>query len=189
MAQALNVVGLMNVQFAIQNGVVYVLEVNPRASRTVPFVSKATGRPLAKIAARVMAGRKLADLDATVERVPPYYSVKEAVFPFGKFPDSDPILGPEMKSTGEVMGTGRTFGEAYAKSQAASGIRLPTRGVCLVSVRDRDKEGRGRRSRRASASAASRSSRPRARRPRSRPRACRAGARSRCARAGRTSST
>jgi carbamoyl-phosphate synthase large subunit len=141
MALALNVVGLMNVQFAIQNGIVYVLEVNPRASRTVPFVSKATGRPLAKIAARVMAGRKLADLDATVERVPPYFSVKEAVFPFGKFPESDPILGPEMKSTGEVMGTGRTFGEAYAKSQAASGIRLPTRGVCLVSVRDRDKEG------------------------------------------------
>jgi carbamoyl-phosphate synthase large subunit len=140
MAQALNVVGLMNVQFAIQNGIVYVLEVNPRASRTVPFVSKATGRPLAKIAARVMAGRKLADLDATVERVPPYYSVKEAVFPFAKFPDSDPILGPEMKSTGEVMGTGRTFGEAYAKSQAASGIRLPTRGVCLMSVRDRDKD-------------------------------------------------
>ncbi|HWN06838.1 MAG TPA: carbamoyl-phosphate synthase large subunit, partial [Steroidobacteraceae bacterium] len=139
MAQALSVVGLMNVQFAVQNGVVYVLEVNPRASRTVPFVSKATGRPLAKIAARVMAGRKLADLDATVERVPPYYSVKEAVFPFSKFPESDPILGPEMKSTGEVMGTGRTFGEAYAKSQAASGVRLPTRGVCLVSVRDRDK--------------------------------------------------
>jgi carbamoyl-phosphate synthase large subunit len=140
LAQALNVVGLMNIQFAIQSGVVYVLEVNPRASRTVPFVSKATGRPLAKIAARVMAGRKLADLDATEERVPPYFSVKEAVFPFTKFPDSDPILGPEMKSTGEVMGTGRTFGEAYAKSQAASGTRLPTRGVCLISVRDRDKE-------------------------------------------------
>jgi carbamoyl-phosphate synthase large subunit len=140
LAQGLNVIGLMNIQFAIQNGVVYVLEVNPRASRTVPFVSKATGRPLAKIAARVMAGRKLADLDATEERVPPYFSVKEAVFPFAKFPDSDPILGPEMKSTGEVMGTGRTFGEAYAKSQAASGIRLPTRGVCLISVRDRDKE-------------------------------------------------
>jgi len=140
LAQALNVVGLMNIQYAIQNGIVYVLEVNPRASRTVPFVSKATGRQLAKIAARVMAGRKLADLDATEERVPPYFSVKEAVFPFAKFPDSDPILGPEMKSTGEVMGTGRTFGEAYAKSQAASGIRLPTRGVCLISVRDRDKE-------------------------------------------------
>jgi len=141
MARELRVVGLMNVQFAVKSRVVYVLEVNPRASRTVPFVSKATGRPLAKIAARVMAGRKLADLDSTEERVPPYFSVKEAVFPFGKFPDSDPILGPEMKSTGEVMGTGRTFGEAYAKSQAASGVRLPTRGVCLVSVRDRDKEG------------------------------------------------
>ncbi|MEX2151144.1 MAG: carbamoyl-phosphate synthase large subunit [Steroidobacteraceae bacterium] len=141
MARALNVVGLMNVQFAIQNGIVYVLEVNPRASRTVPFVSKATGVPLAKIAARVMAGRKLAELGAVTERVPPFYSVKEAVFPFGKFPESDPILGPEMKSTGEVMGTGRTFGEAYAKAQAASGVRLPTRGVCLLSVRDRDKAG------------------------------------------------
>ncbi len=141
LAKALNVVGLMNVQFAIQNGIVYVLEVNPRASRTVPFVSKATGVPLAKIAARVMAGKKLKEQGAVAERVPPYYSVKEAVFPFGKFPESDPILGPEMKSTGEVMGTGRTFGEAYAKSQAASGVRLPTRGVCLLSVRDRDKEG------------------------------------------------
>ncbi|MBS0396979.1 MAG: carbamoyl-phosphate synthase large subunit, partial [Proteobacteria bacterium] len=115
MAQALNVIGLMNVQFAIQNGIVYVLEVNPRASRTVPFVSKATGRPLAKIAARVMTGRTLAAQQATEERVPGYYSVKESVFPFAKFPEADPILGPEMKSTGEVMGTGRTFGEAYAK--------------------------------------------------------------------------
>ena len=141
MAHALKVIGLMNVQFAIQNGVVYVLEVNPRASRTVPFVSKATGMPLAKIAARVMVGRKLAELGVLQERVPPYYSVKEAVFPFSKFPESDPILGPEMKSTGEVMGTGRTFGEAYAKAQAASGVRLPIRGVCLLSVRDRDKEG------------------------------------------------
>jgi carbamoyl-phosphate synthase large subunit len=141
MAQALGVVGLMNVQFAIQGGVVYVLEVNPRASRTVPFVSKATGRPLAKIAARVMAGTSLREQGALEERVPPYYSVKEAVFPFGKFPESDPILGPEMKSTGEVMGTGRTFGEAYAKSQAASGVRLPRRGTCLLSVRDRDKPG------------------------------------------------
>jgi carbamoyl-phosphate synthase large subunit len=139
MARALNVVGLMNVQFAIQNGVVFVLEVNPRASRTVPFVSKATGRPLAKIAARVMTGRKLADMDALVERIPRYFSVKEAVFPFNKFPESDPILGPEMKSTGEVMGTGRTFGEAYAKSQTATGANLPTRGVVLFSVRDRDK--------------------------------------------------
>jgi carbamoyl-phosphate synthase large subunit len=141
MALALNVVGLMNVQFAIQNGIVYVLEVNPRASRTAPFVSKATGVPLAKAAARVMAGRSLAELGLTVERIPPYYSVKEAVFPFGKFPDADPILGPEMKSTGEVMGTGRSFGEAYAKAQAASGVVLPTRGVCLISVRDRDKPG------------------------------------------------
>jgi carbamoyl-phosphate synthase large subunit len=139
MARALNVVGLMNVQFAIQNGVVYVLEVNPRASRTVPFVSKATGVPLAKVAARVMTGRTLAELGATQERIPRYFSVKEAVFPFNKFPDSDPILGPEMKSTGEVMGTGRTFGEAYAKSQLAGGSTLPTRGVVLFSVRDRDK--------------------------------------------------
>ncbi|MGH8135735.1 MAG: carbamoyl-phosphate synthase large subunit, partial [Steroidobacteraceae bacterium] len=141
MAHALNVIGLMNVQFAIQNGVVYVLEVNPRASRTVPFVSKATSMPLAKIAARVMVGRKLAELGVLVQCAPPYYSVKEAVFPFSKFPESDPILGPEMKSTGEVMGIGRTFGEAYAKAQAAAGIRLPIRGVCLISVRDRDKEG------------------------------------------------
>ncbi len=141
LALALNVVGLMNVQFAIQNGIVYVLEVNPRASRTAPFVSKATGVPLAKVGARVMAGKMLADLGLSSERVPGFFSVKEAVFPFAKFPDSDPILGPEMKSTGEVMGTGRSFGEAYAKAQAASGVAIPTRGVCLVSVRERDKPG------------------------------------------------
>jgi carbamoyl-phosphate synthase large subunit len=141
LARALNVIGLMNIQFAIQHGTIYVLEVNPRASRTVPFVSKATGLPLAKVAARVMAGRKLKDLGVTVERIPKFYSVKEAVFPFAKFPEADPILGPEMKSTGEVMGTGRTFGEAYAKSQAASGVQLPRAGVCLISVRERDKEG------------------------------------------------
>ncbi|RPI12694.1 MAG: carbamoyl-phosphate synthase large subunit [Lysobacterales bacterium] len=141
MALALNVIGLMNVQFAIQGGTVYVLEVNPRASRTAPFVSKATGVPLAKAAARVMTGRRLPELGLVRERIPPYYSVKEAVFPFGKFPDADPILGPEMKSTGEVMGTGRSFGEAYAKAQSASGVTLPTRGVCLLSVRDRDKPG------------------------------------------------
>jgi len=141
LAMALNVVGLMNIQFAVQNGVVYVLEVNPRASRTVPFVSKTTGLALAKIAARTMIGRKLKDMDATVERVPPYFSVKEAVFPFAKFPEADPILGPEMKSTGEVMGTGRTFGEAYAKAQSASGVILPRNGVCLISVRERDKPG------------------------------------------------
>jgi carbamoyl-phosphate synthase large subunit len=141
LAKALHVVGLMNIQFAIQNGIIYVLEVNPRASRTVPFVSKATGAPLAKIAARVMTGRKLKELNATVERVPHYFSVKEAVFPFNKFPEADPILGPEMKSTGEVMGTGRTFGEAYAKAQTASGVTLPRNGVCFISVRDRDKPG------------------------------------------------
>src|SRR5438874_697737 len=140
LARALNVIGLMNVQFAIQSGVIYVLEVNPRASRTVPFVSKATGLPLAKITARVMTGRKLRQLVGAVERVPKYFSVKEAVFPFIKFPEADPILGPEMKSTGEVMGTGRTFGEAYAKAQTASGVVLPRKGVCFISVRDRDKE-------------------------------------------------
>jgi carbamoyl-phosphate synthase large subunit len=139
LAKALNVVGLMNIQFAIQSGVIYILEVNPRASRTVPFVSKATGIPLAKVAARVMTGKTLAMQERTVERIPPYFSVKEAVFPFGKFPEADPILGPEMKSTGEVMGTGHTFGEAYAKAQAASGVVLPTHGLCFISVRDRDK--------------------------------------------------
>jgi carbamoyl-phosphate synthase large subunit len=141
LAKALNVVGLMNIQFAIQSGVIYILEVNPRASRTVPFVSKATGIPLAKVAARVMTGKTLAMQGCTEERIPPYFSVKEAVFPFNKFPEADPILGPEMKSTGEVMGTGHTFGEAYAKAQAASGVVLPTHGLCFISVRDRDKPG------------------------------------------------
>jgi len=141
LAKALNVVGLMNIQFAIQNGVIHILEVNPRASRTVPFVSKATGLPLAKVAARVMVGRTLAQQGVSERPDTRYFSVKEAVFPFVKFPESDPILGPEMKSTGEVMGTGRTFGEAYAKAQTASGVTLPRRGVCLISVRDRDKRG------------------------------------------------
>jgi carbamoyl-phosphate synthase large subunit len=139
MARALNVVGLMNVQFAIQAGVVYVLEVNPRASRTVPFVSKATGRPLAKIAARAMVGRSLEAQGVAGEIVPDFYSVKGPVFPFAKFPEADPILGPEMKSTGEVMGTGRTFGEAYAKAQAGASVVLPRKGVCFISVRERDK--------------------------------------------------
>jgi carbamoyl-phosphate synthase large subunit len=107
----------------------------------VPFVSKATGLALAKVAARVMTGQKLKQLGLTEERVPAYYSVKEAVFPFTKFPEADPILGPEMKSTGEVMGTGKTFGEAYAKAQSASGVTLPRKGVCFISVRDRDKPG------------------------------------------------
>ena len=139
MAKALNVCGLMNVQFAIQNGTVYVLEVNPRASRTVPFVSKATGLQLAKVAARCMAGRTLAEQGVTREIVPPYYSVKEAVFPFGKFPGVDTILGPEMKSTGEVMGVGRTFAEAFVKSQLASGTRLPKSGKVFISVKDQDR--------------------------------------------------
>jgi carbamoyl-phosphate synthase large subunit len=141
LANGLNVVGLMNIQFAIQNDIVYLLEVNPRASRTVPFVSKATGIPLAKIAACVMAGESLEKQGYVNQRVPEYYSVKEAVFPFMKFAGADPILGPEMKSTGEVMGVGRTFGEAYAKAQLASGVVLPTQGTALLSVRERDKSG------------------------------------------------
>ena len=140
LARALNVIGLMNTQFAIQNNVVYILEVNPRASRTIPFVSKATGVPLAKVGALVMAGKTLAELGISDREAPHYYSVKESVFPFDKFPDADPILGPEMKSTGEVMGTGVTFGEAYAKAQLASGVLLPRSGTALISVRDRDKE-------------------------------------------------
>ncbi|MGB5346409.1 MAG: carbamoyl-phosphate synthase large subunit, partial [Woeseia sp.] len=141
LAKGLKVVGLMNTQFAIQNNIVYLLEVNPRASRTVPFVSKAIGLPLAKIAARVMVGESLASQGLTKQRKPPYFSVKESVFPFIKFPGADPILGPEMKSTGEVMGIGRSFGEAYAKAQLASGVRLPRQGAALLSVRDRDKDG------------------------------------------------
>ncbi|MEL7537528.1 MAG: carbamoyl-phosphate synthase large subunit [Pseudomonadota bacterium] len=140
LAKALNVVGLMNTQFAVQNGVIYLLEVNPRASRTVPFVSKATGFSAAKVAALVMAGKTLEELGVRNERIPPYYSVKESVFPFLKFPGADPILGPEMKSTGEVMGTGRSFGEAYAKAQLASGVILPRQGTALLSVRNQDKD-------------------------------------------------
>jgi carbamoyl-phosphate synthase large subunit len=141
LAKGLKVVGLMNTQFAIQGDVVYLLEVNPRASRTAPFVSKATGIPLAKIGAKVMVGETLTKQGLLKQRVPDYFSVKEAVFPFMKFPGSDPILGPEMKSTGEVMGVGRTFGEAYAKAQLASGVVLPRQGSALISVRERDKSG------------------------------------------------
>lgn len=143
MAQGLNVVGLMNVQFAIkeQDGqdVIYVLEVNPRASRTVPFVSKATGVQLAKVAARCMAGQTLSELGVTKEITPPYFSVKEAVFPFVKFPGVDTILGPEMKSTGEVMGVGKTFGEAFVKSQLGAGVKLPEAGQVFLSVKNNDK--------------------------------------------------
>jgi carbamoyl-phosphate synthase large subunit len=149
MARALGVVGLMNTQFAVQGegdeAVVYVLEVNPRASRTVPFVSKATGQPLAKIAARCMAGQNLADqrgVDGQPphEVVPTYFSIKEAVFPFNKFPGVDPILGPEMRSTGEVMGVGRSFGEAMLKSQLGAGSRLPSKGTVVLTVKNGDKE-------------------------------------------------
>ena len=148
MAKALNVVGLMNVQFAISRDgtVVYVLEVNPRASRTVPYVSKATGRPLAKIAARCMVGRTLAEQGVAGEIVPPYFSVKEAVFPFIKFPGVDTILGPEMKSTGEVMGVGETFGEAFLKSQLAAGVRLPD-GRAGVHQRQESRQAEGDRGR------------------------------------------
>jgi carbamoyl-phosphate synthase large subunit len=147
MAKGLNVVGLMNVQFAIQDhdGVakVFVLEVNPRASRTVPFVSKAISLPLAKIAARCMAGRSLKSQGIKGEVIPPYYSVKEAVFPFIKFPGVDTILGPEMKSTGEVMGVGLTFAEAFVKSQMGAGVKLPVTGPnassAFLSVRNADK--------------------------------------------------
>ena len=139
MAEALGVRGLMNTQFAIQGEDIYVLEVNPRASRTAPFVSKATGYALAKIAARVMVGQTLAQQGVTEERIPTYYSVKEAVFPFVKFPGVDPLLGPEMKSTGEVMGVGKTFGEAFAKSQRAAGVNLNDCGKVLISIRDADK--------------------------------------------------
>ena len=151
MAKALKVIGLMNVQFAIQGdvnsgeAVVYVLEVNPRASRTVPFVSKATGQQLAKIAARCMAGQKLQDQkglngEPPREVVPPYFSVKEAVFPFNKFPGVDPILGPEMRSTGEVMGVAYTFGEAMLKSQLGAGSRLPSKGTVVITVKNNDKD-------------------------------------------------
>ena len=143
MAEGLHVVGLMNVQFAIKEAdgqdVIYVLEVNPRASRTVPFVSKATGVQLAKVAARCMAGQTLAEQGITKEVTPPYFSVKEAVFPFVKFPGVDTILGPEMKSTGEVMGVGKTFGEAFVKSQMGAGVHLPAEGKVFLSVKNNDK--------------------------------------------------
>jgi carbamoyl-phosphate synthase large subunit len=141
MALELGVIGLMNTQLAYQDGKIYVIEVNPRASRTVPFVSKCIGVSLAKVAARCQAGNTLAEQGFTKEIVPDYYSVKEAVFPFNKFPAVDPILGPEMKSTGEVMGIGDTFGEAYAKSQLGANNRIPTQGKVFISVRDVDKPG------------------------------------------------
>jgi len=139
LAKELKVVGLMNVQYAVRDNKVYVLEVNPRASRTVPFVSKAIGVPLAKLAAKVMTGMTLKDLGFTEEKVPSYSSVKESVFPFNRFPGVDIMLGPEMKSTGEVMGIDDDFGRAYMKSQLAAGQNLPLKGRVFVSVRDKDK--------------------------------------------------
>ncbi|MEX0624081.1 carbamoyl-phosphate synthase large subunit [Saccharospirillum sp.] len=140
MALELNVIGLMNVQMAWQDEQLYIIEVNPRASRTVPFVSKAIGVSLAKVAAQVMTGKTLAEIGFTTEIIPNYYSVKEAVLPFNKFPGVDPILSPEMKSTGEVMGTGDTFAEAFAKAVLGAGITLPQKGIVIISVKDRDKK-------------------------------------------------
>ncbi len=139
LALELQVVGLMNIQYAIQGGTIYLLEVNPRASRTVPFVSKATNRPLAQIAAKVMAGKSLAELGVTGDIVPPYIAVKEAVFPFVKFPGVDTLLGPEMKSTGEVMGIDYNFGKAFAKAQLGAGVKLPRSGKIFISIKDADK--------------------------------------------------
>jgi carbamoyl-phosphate synthase large subunit len=141
MALELGVVGLMNVQLAVQDGEIYVIEVNPRASRTVPFVSKCIGISLAKVAARCMVGQSLQSQGFDKERIPKYFSVKEAVFPFNKFPSVDPILGPEMKSTGEVMGLGETFAEAYLKAQMGANEKLPKSGTVFISVREVDKPG------------------------------------------------
>jgi carbamoyl-phosphate synthase large subunit len=138
LAKALGVIGLMNIQFAVKDGTVYLIEVNPRASRTVPFVAKAIGQPVAKIAARVMAGAKLTDLPA-IERDVPYMAVKEAVFPFARFPGTDPVLSPEMKSTGEVMGIDADFPIAFAKAQLGAGMVLPESGTVFVSVKNSDK--------------------------------------------------
>ena len=140
LALELQVIGLMNIQFAVKDKTIYLLEVNPRASRTVPFVSKATGRPLAQIAAKVMSGQSLADLGVSGDIIPEYISVKEAVFPFVKFPGVDTLLGPEMKSTGEVMGIDYDFGHAYAKAQLGAGVKLPSAGKIFISIKDADKE-------------------------------------------------
>jgi carbamoyl-phosphate synthase large subunit len=139
MAKALGVVGLMNVQYAIQGNLIYVLEVNPRASRTAPFVAKATGVPIAKIGARVMAGAKLREFKLDDDSIAPHVAVKEAVFPFNRFPNVDTILGPEMKSTGEVMGLDVSFERAFAKAQLGAGVKLPESGTAFLSVRDGDK--------------------------------------------------
>ena len=140
MSAELNVIGLMNVQYAVKNEKLFIIEVNPRASRTIPFVSKATGVPLAKLAAKVMLGKSLEELGLTHEIIPPHISVKEAVLPFDRFPDVDTLLGPEMKSTGEVMGIDQQFRRAYAKAQLGAGQKLPLSGTVFISVQDIDKE-------------------------------------------------
>ena len=140
MARELKVIGLINIQFAVKDETIYIIEVNPRASRTIPFVSKTIGVPLAKIAARVMAGKSLKELDFTKEIDFSHIAVKESVFPFNKFQDVDVLLGPEMKSTGEVMGIDTQFGRAFAKSQLATGVKLPLEGTAFISVRDSDKQ-------------------------------------------------
>jgi len=139
LAKELQVRGLINIQFALQRNKIYILEVNPRASRTIPFVSKAIGIPLAKIAARVMGGRSLAELGFVTEKIPDHISVKEAVFPFAKFPGVDPVLGPEMRSTGEVMGLDDNFPMAFAKAQQGAGLNLPAQGQVILSVKAEDK--------------------------------------------------
>src|SRR5208337_2438878 len=141
LARALHVIGLMNVQYAIKDGVVYVLEVNPRASRTVPYVSKATGVPLPKLAVQLMLGKKLKEVTTHRGRLPvPLMFVKSPVFPFNKFPGVDPALGPEMRSTGEVMGVGVNFGEAFLKAQISAGSNLPDKGTVFISVNDHQKQ-------------------------------------------------
>ena len=140
LAKALKVIGLMNIQFAVQGSQVFIIEANPRASRTVPFVSKAIGQPLAKLASRVMSGKTLAELNFTTEIIPTHISVKEAVLPFEKFPGTDTILGPEMRSTGEVMGIDSSFGAAYAKAELGAGQKLPKSGAVFISTNDRDKQ-------------------------------------------------
>jgi carbamoyl-phosphate synthase large subunit len=138
LAKSIGVIGLMNVQFAVKDGDIYILEVNPRASRTVPFVAKAVGIPIAKIAARLMLGERLKDIKLANTTLP-HLSVKTPVFPFARFPGVDVVLGPEMKSTGEVMGVDRNFARAFAKAQIGAGIHLPLKGTCFISVKDRDK--------------------------------------------------